>query len=62
MSTNVQEKLQEGGEEETQQEEGYRSISIDQAYVLDRLPLSPEQKRKLIEQLRAEADIDILEK
>ena len=52
----VQEGQTQQQEEETQQqEEQYRSISIDQAYVFDRLPLSPEQKRKLIEQLRAEA-------
>ena len=39
---------------EAAEEEQYRSISFDQQYVFDRLPLSQEQKHRLIQVLASE--------
>jgi hypothetical protein len=55
--TNNNMDIEENKEEEKdvqEVQEEYRSISFDQNYVFDMLPLSPQQKQKLVTQLREE--------
>ena len=57
MSKQLEAKITEpdDGMEVVEEQPEYRSISFDQQYVFDRLPLSREQKEKLIAVLTEEA-------
>ena len=57
MSKQLEAKITEpdDGMEVVEEQPEYRSISFDQQYVFDRLPLSQEQKEKLIAVLTEEA-------